>query len=311
MRWNGNAETFMRGCCAVFHKQLGDVVLLQPALARLGARYGAPVTIVSRSGHAPLLDLMPGVRYAAGFPGKKFEALVSFDVLHKSAWRSLLIRAGRKTCIIPAPEEVRWFHHFVYGEVSCPALGDRYVAEYFWDLAPAPADGGFRPPRLERPPAEWRPAGLPDSAFLLVNPTSGWKRKRWKADRWAQVIHAVRQETGLPMIMTSAQADWQAEHCAKIARRAGDAVQSLSSTTTLKEYLWLCANARMVLTVDGAASHLAAASGVKNLVLFGPTNAANWHWPSSISRALLAPAGNLKDLPAESVIAAALDLWRS
>lgn len=301
----------MPGCCAIFHKQLGDVVLLQPALARLGAHYGAPVTILSRSGHAPLLGLMPGIRYAPGFPGKKFESLVSFDVLHKSAWRAFLIRAGRKTCLIPAPEEVRWFHQAVYHEVLCPPLGDQYVARYFWNLAPAPADGDFRPPRLEQPPADWRPEGLPGPEFLLVNPTSGWKRKLWRAGRWAEVIAALRQETGLPAVMTSAQADWQAAHCAKVARRAGEAVLSLSSATTLKEYLWLCANARMVLTVDGAAAHLAAAFGVRNLVLFGPTSVANWHWPSPDSLALLAPAGNLKELSAEPVIAAARDLWRA
>lgn len=306
----------MPGCCAVFHKQLGDVVLLQPALSRLRDHYGAPVTLLSRSGHAPVFSLMPGIRYTPGFPGKKFAALVSFDVLHKSAWRSLLGRAERKTCVIPAPEEIRWFHHAVYHEVLCPPLGDRYVAEYFWNLAPAPAVGAFPPPRLERPAADWRPATVPDAPFLLANPTAGWKRKRWRTGPWAEVLRVLHEETGLPAVMTSGATAWQAEHCAKIAQRAGKAVLSLSASTTLREYLWLCAHARMVLTVDGAASHLAAAFGVKSLTLFGPTSAANWHRPSPIGHALLAPPdehglGNLRHLPATAVIAAARELWQS
>ena len=45
----------MPGCYAVFHKQLGDLVLLEPTLAKLCEHHGAPVECMTRSGHAPLL----------------------------------------------------------------------------------------------------------------------------------------------------------------------------------------------------------------------------------------------------------------
>ena len=59
----------MPGCYAVFHKQLGDLVLLEPTLAKLCEHHGAPVECMTRGGHAPLLQLMPGVQFrSVGFP---------------------------------------------------------------------------------------------------------------------------------------------------------------------------------------------------------------------------------------------------
>ena len=63
--------------------------------------------------------------------------------------------------------------------------------------------------------------------------------------------------------MTSASMDWQIQHCREIQEKSGSLVRSLASGTTLENFLWLCSRARAVLTVDGAASHLARAFGVK------------------------------------------------
>ena len=43
---------------------------------------------------------------------------------------------------------------------------------------------------------------------------------------------------------------------------------------------------------DSAAAHLAAAFGVPNFTLFGPTDWRNWHWPSPLSEIICAPKGN-------------------
>jgi len=297
---------------AIFHKQLGDLVLLQPALASLADLHGAPVCLATRSGHAPLVELMSGVELAK-LPAGKEAALYSFDALSKSAWRAFLTPAKRKFCMTFEPDKLRWYHRFIYGEIAAPELGDEYVARYYWKNLPYPPAGPFRAPVLNPPPPEWRPASLPAGEFILINPAAGWKRKRWEARAWADTIRAVREKSGLPCLMTGGSIDWQIEHCRKIEEKAAGAVTNLSSGTTLKEYLWLCANARLVLTVDGAASHLAAASGVRSVTLFGPTNMANWHLASPISVAIAGPRGddgaaNLKNLPADSVIDAAFRL---
>jgi hypothetical protein len=78
---------FMSGCYAVFHKQLGDLVLLQPALAKLCQHHGAPVECMTRTGHGPLLQLMPGVRFRRGVPLAYRRHLYCFDLSQQNRWR--------------------------------------------------------------------------------------------------------------------------------------------------------------------------------------------------------------------------------
>lgn len=208
---------------------------------------------------------------------------------------------------------MQWFHRPLFGHVIVPELGDRYVAEYFWENTPATTTEPFRLPRLKSPPDTWRPDGMEAGSYLLLNPTSGWRQKCWTAARWAEVLKALHDSTGRRFLMTSASTDWQTEHCREIARLAGPCVQSLTGRTTLENFLWLCAKARGVLTVDGAASHLAQAFGVPSLTLFGPTNLANWHRNTPRNLALQAPPSKdgkrrLKNLPVPAVCETAAQL---
>jgi len=300
----------MPGCYAVFHKQLGDLLLLEPALARLRSHHGAPVHVLTRTGHAPLLQLMDGVIYQSGLPLAWHSHLVCYDPLNKSALRSLFAPAGKKQCVLPEKREMQWFHRPLFGKVIVPELGDQYVAEYFWRNTPVPTEEEFRLPRLSKPPDAWRPDGLDGDPFVLLNPTSGWRQKCWQADAWAEVLQSLRQKTGWRFLMTSASTDWQITHCREIAERAGACVHSLANRTSLENFLWLCAHAQAVLTVDGAASHLAQAFGVRSLTLFGPTSLANWHRGTPRNLAVQAPASKdgkrrLKNLSAGTVLEAA------
>ena len=74
----------------------------------------------------------------------------------------------------------------------------------------------------------------------------------------------------------------------------------------------------MVIGVDGAASHLSAAFGGKNLTLFFRTNPHNWHFATEKSVALLAQPGEDADeenpeyeLEDEDVVRAAVELLRA
>lgn len=267
----------MSGCYVVFHKQLGDLLLLEPTLAKLHAHYGAPVAVITRSGHAPLLRLMLSAVFQPGFPLGWRESLYCFDPKSKSAWRSLITPARRKFAILPARSEVRWYHGPLFKSLIVPELGSQYIAEYFWENTPVPVEEPFRLPRLARPPDDWRVEEVQNTPYILINPTSGWRQKMWRADRWVQVLRSVYERLGVRFLMTSTSIDWQVAHCREIAESAGPIVQSLSSGTSLPQFLWLCSRASAILTVDGAASHLAQAFGVPSLTLFGPTSVENWH----------------------------------
>jgi ADP-heptose:LPS heptosyltransferase len=306
----------MPGCYAVFHKQLGDLVLLEPTLTKLCEHHGAPVECMTRSGHGPLLQLMPGVRFCRGIALAYHCHLYCFDPLNKSALRSLLAPSRIKKCILPERREMKWFHRPLFRDLIVPELGDRYVAEYFWENTPVPSATPFRPPRLDRPPDYWKPDGFESDPFILINPTSGWRQKSWLPDGWVRMLGALYEESGLKFVMTSGSVDWQIQHCREIEEKSGSLVRNLASGTSLKSFLWLCSRAQAVLTVDGAASHLARAFGVRSVTLFGPTNRRNWHYTSNGNVAIQAPPSKdhvcrLRNLSSEEVLEVARRLLRS
>ncbi len=292
-----------RTCYAAFHKQLGDLVLLEPALTRLREHFGGTVRLMTRNGHADLVGLMPGVEFVRSLPLAPARDLFCFDPLNKSAFRSLLAPVLHRHLIRPEASELQWYHPLLFSSPATPELGDSYVAEFFWQHTPVPANGPFRPPALSKPPEEWRPGAFEPGGYVLVNPTAGWKSKMWTASGWIAALDSLGGK--IPLVLTHAAADWQKAHAEEIAQAIGARVLP----TTLREYLWLCANARAVLTVDGAASHLAAAFGVKCFTLFGPTSLGQWHRPAPGHVAIQAPVNSdgrrrLRRLAPESVIEA-------
>ncbi len=206
----------MSGCYVVFHKQLGDLLLLEPSFARLKAHHGGPVRVMTRRGHRDLLSLMDGVEYLGGQSFSWKSNLYCYDPLSKSAFRALFSPVRHRHCILPEKREMSRIHPLIFGQVIVPELGDSYIAQYFWDNTPVPTALTFRNARLNQPPADWKPEGLGNEPYILVNPTSGWRKKSWVAERWVETVKALHQKHKLPIVMTSASTDWQIEQCREI-----------------------------------------------------------------------------------------------
>jgi ADP-heptose:LPS heptosyltransferase len=103
--------------------------------------------------------------------------------------------------------------------------------------------------------------GFPISStnFLHVNPTSGWRSKNWTPEKRAITINQLAEYGVGQVVMTSGTQNWQKEYCAAICQQLIDPIECIAGETTIKNYCWIIWNAKMVLTVDGSASHIAAA----------------------------------------------------
>jgi ADP-heptose:LPS heptosyltransferase len=299
----------------ICHKQLGDMTLLEPALRKLSLAAGRPVELLTRSGHAPLISLMDGVKMTGRAWLRAFDAIFCYDDLDKSAVHAMLAFAPRKDLLLRSPTEITKWNRRAFREIRTPGIADAYLARYNWDYTIVEAAEPWRPPVLRRPDDAWRPADFRESDYVLLNSTAGWKSKRWKSSSWVEVAKALLDAGAPRIVVTSGGQDWQREHSEKIAKALGDRALYLGGQTRLEEFLWLVSRSRMVIGVDGAASHLSAAFGGKNLTLFFRTNPHNWHYPTETSVALLAAAAEDADeenpeyeLEADDVSAAALAL---
>jgi ADP-heptose:LPS heptosyltransferase len=306
----------MSGCLVIFHKQLGDLILLEPALRRLARANGHSVDLITRSGFQPMGSLMPHVSFRSKPNTKIYDALWCFDDRRKSAFYSLLSRAREKHLLINPGASIQWYHSKIFRRILSPDLGRSHIAEYYWKHTLGGNRESFRPPELASPPKEWA-CPISSSNYLHVNPTSGWRSKNWTPEKWAATINRLAEHGVGPVVMTSGKQGWQKEHCAAICRQSMQPIECIAGQTTMKNYLWVIWNAKAILTIDGSASHIAAAFRRRCLTLFGHTNARCLHRETAYSRALVTgdligiQSSRLLLLPHEPVIEAALKLWRS
>jgi ADP-heptose:LPS heptosyltransferase len=108
-------------------------------------------------------------------------------------------------------------------------------------------------------------AGVEDPPILL-HPGSGWALKNWPAARWRRVAHELARRWATRPVIAGTAAE------RKLARRVteGTPAIDLAGRLSLGALAALHRRARLVVTTDSGALHLAAVMGAPVVGLFGP-----------------------------------------
>ncbi len=294
----------MGKCAAISCKQLGDTLLLQPALAKLAELHGTDVDLLTKPEFAPLLELMPGVRQPSG--SRKYDELWVFEHGSKAAWRAFLCKASNKRLRLLRHNYRRWYHSLVFSDIAAKPLSYEYRALCHYRAVHG-SEKGFLPPRLQAPDPATLPPDCPPGAVVL-SPTSAWRSKAWTVDGWVQVVDRLTATHHLPILLIGQGDDWMTGHIDEISATCSGKIHNLYNRTSLAELLAIIASARAVIAIDGASAHLAAALAVPSLTLFGPTRADEWHWQTAQALALRTEdyydhtRKSLRQLPVNSVL---------
>lgn len=130
-------------------------------------------------------------------------------------------------------------------------------------------------PLLDRiVPFAWR-----EIPFAVLHPSPQWRYKRWSLAGWRDLARHLERR-GLRIVLSGGPAKPERAyldtakaalpaHCVDLAGQAG-----------FSTWARLLAAARLYVGPDTAMTHLAAASGVPTVALYGPTNPLKWApWP--------------------------------
>jgi ADP-heptose:LPS heptosyltransferase len=297
----------------IMNKQLGDTLMLEPVLRKLAEASGTPSHLLCPEAFAPLIDLFPHTHWARGRERFFPSSVWAYDGSSRTTGASLLARGRAKTLLLSSTDPVRWSHRLVYHRIEVEAYAERYRARYFWDHTPGISGSVYSPPTLLSPPSDWALTGFEGSNPVVINPVSAWKRKSYPIGRWFEVLDQLQASGLRRMVLTGSSLDWHRDTCQKIAERYPGLVD-LSGRTSLRQFIHLIFSARLVVTVDGAAAHLAAAFRRPHVVLFGPSLPNYWYEPREESRCLRASdyvaerRPSLDFIPARAVAEAVLGL---
>jgi len=248
--------------------RIGDAVLSTGLLGYLIERYpAARLTIAAGPVAAPLFEAVPRLERLIVVSKQRFALhwLGLYRAIVGRRWDLVVDLRGSTLAWLLRARERRVM-----------AKGDKHenrvrqLARLF-DLDPPPSPRLWRAPSHERAAETLVPSGGP---VLAIGPASNWRGKQWRAERFAELAQRLTRPDGVlsgarVAIMAAAHERSQAEPL--LAAIPPDRVIDLIGRTDLLTASAVLRRAALFIGNDTGLMHIAAASGVPTLGLFGPS----------------------------------------
>src|SRR5262249_52060071 len=302
-RWSAAAASDRMKILLLQLKRIGDLVLTTPPGAALRERFSkSAVTMVVSSECADLLPAISGLdriliarrnlRDLAPFlavAGKKFDYCVDFTRNDRSAFLAFLSKA-RKRIVSYRVRDQSKSRARLYTDFVDVRMRDLHTIDYNLSLLePLAIRDVTYPVHLQLPRSAHQEADAlrrnwnVNRPYVVLHPGTARQEKLWEAGRWAQVIERFGRDDDFDFVLTSGTSKHEKTHIAAIKSKTQ--IINLSGKTDLLALAALIGQARLLVTVDSAPMHLAAATHTPQVILFGPTNP--FHWRPRESRALI------------------------
>ncbi len=277
-------------------KRIGDLVLTTPAIQALRRHFpGAEITLVVANEAAGLLPAIRNVDAALtisrnlrdlalffAVARRKFDCCIDFTRNDRSALLAFLSGAPQRVVSSRAREQsqtrVRAYTDFVPVRVRDLHTIDYHLAllEPLGVQQASPSLDLQLPPEADERANALRRAWEIEKPYVILHPGSARREKLWEPQRWSAVIEHLDRNNGLHLVLTSGGSRTERDHVEAIKKQTGQRVTDLSGKTDLLTLGALIAKAQLLVTVDSAPMHLAAAAGTPQVILFGPTNPFHW-----------------------------------
>ncbi|MFL6568605.1 MAG: glycosyltransferase family 9 protein [Chthoniobacterales bacterium] len=272
-------------------KRIGDLILTVPAITAVRRQWpDASISLLVAHGGGELLPAIESIdrgfvmhsnladlkNWFALMRGG-FDACVDFTHNDRSAFFVVMSRSRRR--ITPRYVELqsrfraKWYNEFVDAPVREMHTIDKHLAF----VEPLGVRDASREIKLTIPPQVSAHAEkMVSGDFVLIHPGSARAEKFWQPECWAAVIDYIQSTTGLQCVITGGTTRFEQRQIIAIKSHHRKPVLDLSGKTNLLELAALVQNARLLLTVDSAPMHFAAAFHTPQVALFGPTNPFHW-----------------------------------
>ena len=271
-------------------RQIGDVLLTTPLIHAARNRWpDAQVDVIGFAGTLGMLrgnpDVHELIEMRAGSRGsfgllrkicRRYDLALVTDVgdrAHLIAWLAARHRSG----IIPEVNPSNWWKRALLDHVVV-AAGDRgakHVAVEKQELL-APWVREPVAPQVQAPPGGELPAALAPAlldGFVVVHAPSMWSYKQWPVAHFEQLVRALVAQ-GRQVVLTGTKGPRDQECIAPL--KAIEGVVDASGQLDFNQLVTLLGRAALYIGPDTSVSHLAAATGVRVIAIFGPTNPLRW-----------------------------------
>ena len=213
-------------------------------------------------------------RIASSLRDRHYDVALDFQGLWKSAFLGKVSGAGKVIGFDRTTLKEPGCRMF-YDEQIKPAPAVRHVIDIYKELLrslgviPGPHRFHLPVPSEDRQYISQQLSSRRMNDFIVLNPGGGWDTKNWAPENYALLHDKLRQEAGLPSVLTWGPGE---ELLVDRVLRACVGTPPVTFPTSLYQLIALLRRAKLFVGGDTGPLHLAAACGTPIVGVFGPTD---------------------------------------
>jgi heptosyltransferase-3 len=276
-------------------RYLGDVLLTTPLIHSLRLAYpDAQLDMLVYANTVAMLEGNPDINQLITVPSKArfadnwalfrqlargYDLAITTQAGDRPFLYSLFAASRRLGVVPPKPNTGWWKRFFLHRWLEFDDDNTHTVLQHLKILAliNVPPHFALVPPRTQNAQALNQLIGTGAYAVLHTHPQ--WTYKQWTVAGWIEIGHYLHR-LGLRLILSGGSAPEEVDYIAHIAQQLPEDTLNLAGCVSLAELAQLLTNAKLYIGPDTGITHLAAATGVPVIALYGPTNPVKWApWP--------------------------------
>lgn len=289
----------MRRILVIATRQIGDVLLTTPLIRTARERW--PLARIDVLGFQGTLGMLAGnadINETIETPARP--GWHGYWQLVRQIWRRYdlalitqpgdrahllgFIASSTRSGLMPVANRSNWWkRRLLTNAVDISGdLGEIHVTAEKLALLDTWLPAGNRIPVVVPPAGQPLPGDLAlKASYVVVHAPSMWEYKQWPLEYYAQVVKGLLEQ-GQQVILTGSGSERDLA-CVKRLRSLGQApdLLDLSGQLNFMQLRTLLDGAALYIGPDTSVSHLAAATGIPVIAIFGPTNPLRWApWPA-------------------------------
>ena len=114
-----------------------------------------------------------------------------------------------------------------------------------------------------------------NTPYVVLHTHPQWAYKQWTVAAWVEIGHYLN-DLGLKLVLSGGPAQEEIDYVANIQRQLRNDTINLAGQVSLAQLTAIIAQAKLYIGPDTGITHLAAATGIPVIALYGPTNPVKW-----------------------------------
>lgn len=280
-------------------RYLGDVLLTTPLLHSLRQAYpDARLDILVYGNTAAMLEGNPDVNRILTTPGRpgwlgfwrvlrqlfrRYDLAISTQTGDRPLLYACLAAPLRISAVPPKNTKGWWKRFFVQRWVAFDDENTHTVLQHLnlLELIDVPRSFSLIPPQISdtRQLKEQLPFLSKGTGYAVLHTHPQWTYKQWTVEGWIETGWYLKK-MGLQLVLSCGPAQQEIDYVADIQRQLPEDSVNLAGQVSLAQLAYIIAHAKLYIGPDTGITHLAAATGIPVIALYGPTNPVKWApWP--------------------------------